>query len=1031
MIKLVPDTPQSYPVVPESSESPLQDSLILCPSDIITVFYALYPRYRPTHLQPPQTAMKHARKRSDESTRSEIARQSTDYIRPILKRGQMSTFDINDGSSSSVSEVEHAVSEPGSPAPAVEELDLYALSVKAAIDEMKRRLGHDACSGERYPWQEMWATLYISRDGKSLSRIPDFEIPETTACVRETILTADEDIIIETALLKLAENQPQKPPCKPVVTLQSHRRFETKMLQEDLFLLKSAGSEEEPPPSPLESPCEQPLLRELRTAASRYFVKGDYYQAQSFQHAHHLLKSLSDPSLTQNNFSPIVGIIARKIRAEGNHLLVLARTREVWLSHHLDLRHHLDQRLTEITLQRSQIRCKMWYQNHVRQSKAWQRAKDVCQALDKMKTSKPDTAPDRGGNLKRNTSALSLHHTIMKNDGLRFLPSRQSFDGFGFSGRPASLYNVSTVAEDWFDILSAGTEQGGPHKLSDYQVDVTNRWLEEHASENFCRGEEIIHRFIAEVDDVARRMVPDTADEMSVVASTFWEGEEFVEEAKEFGLLEMEVPREEAGGRRSEDLPRTTSGVDLFGLLSRSRRGTIHGETMDSRSVRSTHSTHSRTTSLSAATRPLPDVFVRPSSSHSLSFPHPPSPAPSLFGRQPHPLVPMVRSTSQIDEKAANKFLEDTRQRLLSLLLSDLGMDMWAGGSETDEWFSDGLADACLGRKRHTTRKLSTSGSSRMDRKHPRIPGSMRPTARRAFSIDVDENLPTPPLSRETSSSGQENWSTISSSGGFDFKMAYKRLLLRFSVHPAPSEKLNALFELERLMTASFSMNSESESATILTGCTRLPPSPQTSPDPTRKVSTSSAIGTDDLIDEIQKVLRDSELRPKTLFRDLSFISAFIPPVTLAHHGEGKVFWDIGLAASAMKTDVVSTLVEWYEEIMRGNDRVSARRQGRSTGIGNLQDAAKMLVIAACEGNAVGQRELALLHLSHPSLLPLTTLPLTRPSDTFQKVNLKGVDKDKYDPDRIALASHWFRLAAKNGDKYAKNVEGNWFGSKT
>jgi hypothetical protein len=97
-----------------------------------------------------------------------------------------------------------------------------------------------------------------------------------------------------------------------------------------------------------------------------------------------------------------------------------------------------------------------------------------------------------------------------------------------------------------------------------------------------------------------------------------------------------------------------------------------------------------------------------------------------------------------------------------------------------------------------------------------------------------------------------------------------------------------------------------------------------------------------------------------------------------------------------------------------------------------MKDAARMLVIAACEGHAVGQRELALLHLSHPSLLPLTTLPLTRPSDTFHKGNMKGSanDKDKYDPDRIALATHWFRLAAKNGDKYAKNVEGNWLGSK-
>ena len=234
-------------------------------------------------------------------------------------------------------------------------------------------------------------------------------------------------------------------------------------------------------------------------------------------------------------------------------------------------------------------------------------------------------------------------------------------------------------------------------------------------------------------------------------------------------------------------------------------------------------------------------------------------------------------------------------------------------------------------------------------------------------------------------------------------------------------------------MTASFTVltSVEEDKSSAFHGRTNFPPTPQASLETSRKVSTSSAIGTDDLIDEIQRILRDPALRPKTLFRDLAFISAFVPPLTLAHHGEGKVFWDIGLAASAMKADIVSTMVDWYEEIIAGNERTGRHS---TSSISKMHDAARMLIIAACEGNAVGQRELALLHLSHPSLLPLTTLPLTRPSDTFQKGSVKVVvtsDKDKYDPDRIALATHWFRLAAKNGDKYAQNVEGNWLGSKT
>ena len=72
--------------------------------------------------------------------------------------------------------------------------------------------------------------------------------------------------------------------------------------------------------------------------------------------------------------------------------------------------------------------------------------------------------------------------------------------------------------------------------------------------------------------------------------------------------------------------------------------------------------------SLTVNTRGLPDVFVRPSSSHSASFP-PPSPAPSMFSRHPNSVAPMTRSMSNVDEKGANQFLEVTRQRLLSAVI--------------------------------------------------------------------------------------------------------------------------------------------------------------------------------------------------------------------------------------------------------------------------------------------------------------------------------------------------------------------------
>jgi len=894
--------------------------------------------------------------------------------------------------------------------PENEEIDLYGLSVKAAVDEMKRRLGTDVCYGEKHPSEEVWVTLYVEKDG-SLSRVPEFETAESANGGRdEIIISREDDTVIESALLKIAETAPRSKQ-QPVVDNAPSWQARNSNYYNDLILLV-------PPPMKsslsLASPVkESSLLEMIQTASSRSFTQGDYVQAQSYQHVKSLLQTIANPSLTRNDYSPILGILSRKITRQTNHSIVQIRSRELYFSDLLASRSRTSAVLPRISHTLEQLRTKMWYINTVRESKPFTRAKEVCSALQKMKSS--TSVPS---NIKRNSSAISLTRSNSMTRDRRIL--RNSFDGFSFSARPASLYNVSLQSEDWMDILPAPSEMGGPRKLSDYQIDVTSRWMDEHSLQNFCSGEEIIHRFCAEVDDVVRRTVPEMVDEMSSVASTFWESEEFSDVAGEMGMLDTR-----------EEVPRTPSSIDVLGMLR--TRGRTMEDISDTRSIRSGHT---RTTSLSVNNRhSLPQTLARPTSSHSISFPPSPSPISSFFSRQSNPPL-MTRSTSTINEKAASSFLETTKQRLVGLLLSDLGMEMWAGGSETDEWFTDGLADSCLERKRLARRSpvgtvWGVGTRTEKKKKLAVVPGSMKPAARRGFVIDENNDLPTPPLSRESSETGDPNATSDElKSAGFDFKAAYKKLLMRFSVHPAPHEKLKALYDLEQLINASFTAAALTHNHPAHIPGPQLPPTPRPSVESQRSVSASSAIGTDDLIDEIQRLLRDPKTRPSTLFRDLSFISAFIPPVALTHQAEGKVFWDIGLAASAMKTDVVNSMVDWYEEIMAGNDR-STSRHSRSLSSGGLKDAARMLVIAACEGHAVGQRELALLHLSHPSLLPLTTLPLTRPSDTFQKVNFKSAnDKDKYDPDRIALATHWFKLAAKNGDKYARNVEGNWMGSK-
>src|SRR6266496_5176903 len=203
MTKFFPKDPGHNTMGDDISAKSPQTAIVLCPSDVLTAFYALYPKHRAKKsLQAPSTS-KHARKPSDESAKSEIGRLSSDLIRPILKKNHM--FDLHDGSTSSQSEAEHTPSEPDSPTIAEnEDVDMYGLSVKAAVDEMRRRLGPECCSGGKHPCDDMWATLYISMDGSSLSCIPDFELMEGSNHTEEPIVGREEDAIIEEALLKIA-----------------------------------------------------------------------------------------------------------------------------------------------------------------------------------------------------------------------------------------------------------------------------------------------------------------------------------------------------------------------------------------------------------------------------------------------------------------------------------------------------------------------------------------------------------------------------------------------------------------------------------------------------------------------------------------------------------------------------------------------------------------------------------------------------------------------------------------------------------
>jgi hypothetical protein len=205
------------------------------------------------------------------------------------------------------------------------------------------------------------------------------------------------------------------------------------------------------------------------------------------------------------------------------------------------------------------------------------------------------------------------------------------------------------------------------------------------------------------------------------------------------------------------------------------------------------------------------------------------------------------------------------------------------------------------------------------------------------------------------------------------------------------------------------------------------------------------------IVDVLQELFRDAEIRPKTLFRDLQFIASFVPAAILDKTERGKAFWDAGLAALGLKQDVCRTLIEIADEVVvhytqtrkpltTTSDPAQQPSQqtanGTITGPGgeplmkySMQDAARMWTITAREGDPVAERELAIFYLTHPELVDRITAPLSKPRDTFkaQVMEMHGGgggneerDRERSDPATMCVAYHWMELSAQGGDELAK-----------
>jgi hypothetical protein len=825
----------------------------------------------------------------------------------------------------------------------------------------------------------------------------------------------------------------------------------------------------------------------LETAMYQCQARSDFVNAHLYYKTLQSLRRLTSPTLVKNGYSALLNYFSRGPRDSLGKAANAIEEFEAWFVWLKQSQERSDAMIEEMMLGFKTLRDKMWYISDVRGSAVYEEARNVALALKIMgqPTRTLDGKPIQGQRA-RNYSKSSNNNFLMKSE--------------------AVLVDVMAAKEDF----------GGPNKLSDEQSDITLKWLGQYGVENFCKGEERIHRFCLEVDKCVNKIVGENLIETPVLwaSDLYKRDQQILESGRQKGDLfltgvgtlsiagDEEYETHGRPGSRNLDFAQRPSHSSLRSVAN--RNDTQHGfdqspwtrGNMDSHDYFGASSPVLSIESVGTFWSPFQTQAQSPTSATSIR----PRTASSSKG------TVMLKQSASVNEDK-RRFMLDLKQTLTGLLLSDLGAMVFASGSETDSWFSGELLEDCIERRdeeeRNRKRLLAKKKSMKSLRKQT-LP-DQRNVPLEALGR-TERSQAAPPVATyqhaaasEVHHSAGEHSSTSSdatsrSSGGsaakksglleFPYNVAFRRLLSKFQTHPNPYSKLHALYELELLIIASLS----SRTGKSYNRRETLPPVPQSptlgampelsSREPAQNINRAqnleqaianceerrshtmnqdrasnasplprtgarSPVGppsTDMIVEVIQGLLRDSNIRPKTLFRDLQYIASFVPAQMLDKTARGKAFWDVGLAALGLKQDVCRIMLELVDEVITQNTKRDAVVKQGATEKGvpamvpgpvdepmsryTMEDAGRMLVITAKEGDAVAERELAIFYLTSPDLVSRTVLPLTKPSDVFKTELLNrerkaSQDLARSDPMTMCVAQHWMEQSMRGGDNLA------------
>lgn len=653
-----------------------------------------------------------------------------------------------------------------------------------------------------------------------------------------------------------------------------------------------------------------------------------------------------------------------------------------------------------------ELRLKLWYTSEVLNSPVYTDARSIAKALSYMSRRDP-----RSGTATNHNGRAS-HRPGSSRSGV------------------SSIFGQRR--HDTIELLKAPSEHGGSKKLADGQIDSIKRWLRQYGIDNFCEGEERLHRFCMEIQLVAKRLTGDNI----VESEELWSSDLFQRERSFYDYSPFGISSAPASIRPASVTSDSFSSVyPTMRPVTRSPDSDIRSNMSDERSSSWRGSVYSK------VARTLNPQLLTPSLASSMSsygrassatttgseiFSSVPSQSvteASVYSRAPsmlHGRLPnfAVRTTSSVKEK--RKFREQLRKGLVCLLLSDLGCIVWSWGCETDTWMqnaqnNDEIMARCM--KRMTTKALRSD-----------VQTSSNPTISRRKSTTESVNAADGVVASEQATVDERTTND-------SYMTALSDVLERLSQHIDPISKLQACHDFDTLILQHIEALQDDSQESHETVTSEQPLRRKSldshGQDLTREslhqLSRLSVVDPpqpsyDQIVDHHKRQL--AKLQPKTIFRDLQYIAVFTPSEMLDKTPAGKAFMHLGMGALAYKTELCGSMVDIADRMM-ATDISQGALPSREESNQPLSQAAAYWMVAAVEGNPVAQRELAMLYLMQPEMLPILTRPLWKAGDVFRDENIwqkaKGsASSSNTNRQALCLALHWMQQAANKGDEIAQ-----------